>query len=384
MNPDTNPRHEEQPAQPAADRAPRLHLPGLQLQELRQWFAAQGELAYRANQVLDWIYRHGATSFEQMTNLSQLLRRRLEAACVIYSGKQACVQQSADGTQKLLLRFPDQAAVETVWIPEPARQTVCLSTQVGCAMGCRFCASGLGGLERNLSAGEIVEQALHVRALLRRALSDPQARLTNVVFMGMGEPLANYAAFIAALRILNASWGMGIGARKITVSTVGLPGQIRRLAEEDLQINLALSLHAADEKLRRELIPRGCARLAELLEACRYYFERTGREITLEYVLLSDVNDTPDQADKLAAIAKRLRANVNLLRYNPVPGIAYRRPSAKAAYRFQQRLRQNGVNVHLRTSRGSDIQAACGQLRRRTDESLPQISAPQSDNAGPG
>jgi 23S rRNA (adenine2503-C2)-methyltransferase len=384
MKPDANPGQPEQPAQPAADSAPRLHLAGLQLQELRQWFVAQNEPAYRANQVLDWIYRHGATSFEQMTNLSQLLRRRLEATCVIYSAEQACVLKSADGTQKLLLRFPDQAAVETVWIPEPPRQTVCLSTQVGCAMGCRFCASGLGGLERNLTAGEIVEQALHVRGLLRRTLSDPQARLTNVVFMGMGEPLANYASFIAALKILNASWGMGIGARKITVSTVGLPAQIRRLADENLQVNLALSLHAADEKLRGELIPRGCARLTELLEACRYYFERTGREITLEYVLLSEVNDSLDQADRLAAIAKRLRANVNLLRYNPVPGIPYRRPSAKAAYQFQQRLRQKGVNVHLRTSRGSDIQAACGQLRRRTDESLPQVSAPQTDIAGPG
>lgn len=353
------------PRSAPSDASSRLHVAGMYPDELRLWFESVGQPGYRATQVLEWIYRHGATSFAQMTNLPKALRDQLEQSLSIYTGKVTHTQRSADGTCKVVILFSDGAAVETVWIPDPPRQTVCLSTQVGCAMGCRFCASGLGGLQRSLTAGEIVEQALHVRALVRRTLNDPQARISNVVFMGMGEPLANYAAVLKAIRILNAPQGMGIGARKITVSTVGLPKQIRRLAEEDLQINLALSLHAADGSLRRKLIPRGHFPLAELLSACRYYFERTGREITLEYVLLGGVNDTPEQADKLAAIARKLRANVNLLRYNPVAGLPFARPGAEATFEFQQRLRKKGVNVHVRSSRGADIDAACGQLRRR-------------------
>jgi len=184
----------------------------------------------------------------------------------------------------------------------------------------------------------------------------------------MGEPLANYDAVVGAIRILNAPWGLNIGARKITVSTVGLPKQIRRLAEEDLQLNLALSLHAPDETLRQELIPWGKVPLDDLLGACEYYFQRTGREITLEYVLLADVNDTPQHAAGLARVARRLRCNVNLLRYNPVPGLPYRRPTSEAAYAFQRHVREAGVNAHIRTSRGRDVDAACGQLRRAAQD----------------
>ena len=208
---------------------------------------------------------------------------------------------------------------------------------------------------------------MRVRRLIRE-VAGPDAvtppRLTNVVLMGMGEPLANYHEVVKAIRILNAPWGLGIGARKITLSTVGLPQQIRRLADEKLQLNLALSLHAPDQTLRHELIPWGKVPLPELLAACEDYFRQTGREITLEYVLLDGVNNLPQHARQLAHLARRLRGNVNLLRYNPVPGLPYVRPSAEAAYEFQRLLRDGGINAHVRTSRGRDIDAACGQLRR--------------------
>jgi 23S rRNA (adenine2503-C2)-methyltransferase len=191
------------------------------------------------------------------------------------------------------------------------------------------------------------------------------------VVVGMGEPLANYEAVVHAIRIMNAPWGLGVGARKITLSTVGLPKQIRRLADEGLQLNLALSLHAADEALRRELIPWGKVPLSELLDACAYYFKKTGREVTLEYILLEGVNMRAQDATKLAAVAKRLRGNVNLLRYNPVPGLHFQRPSGEAAFAFQQELRARGVNAHIRTSRGEDVDAACGQLRRRLAPEAP-------------
>ncbi|MGE0479231.1 MAG: 23S rRNA (adenine(2503)-C(2))-methyltransferase RlmN [Phycisphaerae bacterium] len=344
----------------SATASPKLHLLSLDRAALRAWAAEQGFEAYRSDQVLDWIYGKGVGSFDEMTNLSKALRAALVERAELYRSTITRQSTSSDGTTKLLLTQPDGAAVETVWIPEGERNTVCLSSQVGCPVGCRFCASGLNGVERNLTAGEIVEQALRVRRLI-----GDEGRLSNVVLMGMGEPLANYDAVIAAIRILNAPWGLGIGARKITVSTVGLPKQIRALAGEDLQLNLALSLHAPDDALRRELIPWDVP-IRELLDACLYYFKHTGREITFEYVLLANVNDRPKHADKLAVHARRLRANVNLLRYNPVGGTPYERPSAEDAQRFLERLREHGVNAHLRRARGSDIDAACGQLRRAT------------------
>ena len=365
---------------PAASPAARLHLPGCTLDDLAQRLAAAGQPAYRARQVLEWVYVHHATAFEQMTSLPAALRQRLADEALIFSGGVTRETVSADGTRKLLITFGDGSAAETVWIPSDDRHTACLSSQVGCPVGCRFCASGLDGLERNLTAGEIVEQALRISHLVRSSAPAPgpgrpgdppprPPRLSNIVMMGMGEPLANYAAVMAAIRIINAPWGLNIGARKITLSTVGLPKQIRRLADEDMQISLALSLHATEDALRRELIPwRADVPIAELLDACAYYFRRTGREITLEYVLLEGVNMAERHARQLASIARRLRANVNLLRYNPVPGLEYRRPGAEAAHAFQKLLRAGGANAHIRTSRGKDVQAACGQLRR---EKLP-------------
>ena len=348
----------------------RLHLPGADLAALRHWLVENGQPRYRADQIADWIYVKHAERFDQMTNLSKTLREWLGEHADVYRARVAAESVAQDGTRKLLLTWPDDQSVETVWIPEADRHTACLSSQVGCPVGCRFCASGMAGVQRNLTAGEIVEQALRVRRLVTaagvEAADSAGYRLSNIVLMGMGEPLANYDAVVQAIRILNAPWGLGIGARKITLSTVGLPKQIRRLADEGLQLNLALSLHAPDQALREELVPWGKVPISELLDACAYYFEQTGREVTLEYVLLDGVNVEQRHAAQLAKIVRKLRCNVNLLRYNPVPGLPYGRPSAETAYEFQRELRGHGVNAHLRTSRGQDIDAACGQLRRRT------------------
>jgi 23S rRNA (adenine2503-C2)-methyltransferase len=333
--------------------------------QLGEFFASLDEKPFRAKQILEWVYQHGAKSFDEMTNLSKLLRERLRERFVVYASQIVRRSVSSDGTIKLLLKWPDGATSECVMIPDEPRRTACISSQVGCPVGCRFCASGMKGLQRNLTAGEMVEQVLRVSA----EASTDEGRLSNVVFMGLGEPLANYDAVMRAVRTINASWGPNIGARKITISTVGLPKQIRRLAEEGLQLNLALSLHAPTDDLREQLIPWAeKISIASLIEACRYYFEKTGREITLEYILLHEVNDRRTHAQQLARFAKQLRCNINLIRYNVVEGLPYGRPSGDAAHAFQQELRELGVNAHIRTSRGMDIEAACGQLRRREME----------------
>ncbi|MCP4592917.1 MAG: 23S rRNA (adenine(2503)-C(2))-methyltransferase RlmN [bacterium] len=328
---------------------------------LRSTLADYGEPGYRADQVLEWVYRHQVRGFDEMTNLSKALRQRLEDSFVLYEAEEVHQSRSPDGVVKYLLRWADGETTECVSIPADDRRTACISTQVGCPVQCSFCASGKEGVRRNLSSSQIVEQAMFVAHRAEGA-----GRLTNVVFMGMGEPLANYAATVSALRTINASWGMDIGARKITVSTIGLPTQIRRLAEERLQVTLALSLHAPTDELRRRLIPWAeSVSIAELVEAARVYFDSTGREITLEYVLLADVNDQPEHARQLVGVARRMRSNVNLILYNPVDGLDYRRPSDRSAGAFLQLLREKGINAHLRTSRGLEVDGACGQLRRR-------------------
>lgn len=341
------------------------HLLDMDLEGLGAWFTARQEPAFRAKQVMQWVYERGATSFEEMTNLSKPLRELLPRALRLFTSQIVRRAQSQDGTVKLLLQWPDGATSECVMIPTETRRTACISSQVGCPAGCRFCASGLGGLERNLTAGEIVEQVLRVSA---EAVASGH-RLTNIVFMGLGEPLANYDRVLAAVRTINAPWGPNIGARKITISTVGLPRMIRRLADEGLQLNLALSLHAPNAHLRQELIPWAeKIGLEDLIDACRFYFEKTGREITLEYILLHQVNDHPQHAAQLARFCKQLRCNVNLIRYNPVEGLGYERPTSEASHAFVEYLRQHGVNAHIRTSRGLDIDAACGQLRRKEQQ----------------
>ncbi|HEX7010448.1 MAG TPA: 23S rRNA (adenine(2503)-C(2))-methyltransferase RlmN, partial [Phycisphaeraceae bacterium] len=336
----------------------------------------------RAAQVLGWVYRQGVIDPQHMTNLPQADRQTLSQRLRFTTARIVRHQIATDGTQKLLMDWrpepasPPQQALpvlsepssrgqtECVMIPAlrgRERRTACVSSQIGCPVGCRFCASGLDGLEGNLTAGQIVEQVWRLGQL-------PDAgRITHVVFMGMGEPLANFAQVTRAIRMLMADWGLGISGRRITLSTVGLPAQIRRLADLNLPITLAISLHAPDDDLRRRLIPWAQhVSIQQIIDAGRYYFDRTSREVTLEYILLRNVNDRPQHARQLAQVARLLRSNVNLIRYNEVRSLPFDRPTADDVRRFQQTLRQAGVNVHIRASRGRDIAAACGQLRHQT------------------
>jgi 23S rRNA (adenine2503-C2)-methyltransferase len=337
-------------------------------ESMREIVASWSEPTYRAQQVFEWVFAKGVFDYSNMTNLPKLFRERLAREFALLQGEVIREEAARDGTTKRLLRWGDGTTSECVLIPDQDRRTVCISTQVGCPAGCRFCASGVGGLQRQLSAGEIIEQALQARLMCG------SERLTNVVFMGIGEPLANYEATVRAVRALNASWGLGIGARRITVSTVGLPARMRKLADEGLQITLALSLHAPTDDLRRELIPWAeRVTIAELVDAACYYFDRTGREVTLEYILLGGVNDSVELARQLAALTNQMRANVNLIAYNPVDGMPYERPREDDVRRFLSTLRDRGVNAHVRRSRGLDIDAACGQLRRREQGNLTTI-----------
>jgi 23S rRNA (adenine2503-C2)-methyltransferase len=351
---------------------------------VKQW----GWPVFRAQQVRDWIYSKLIDRPAEMSNLSKADRATLEQRLAITTSTVVSQQTSSDGTIKLLLSWPDGAQAETVMIPDGDRRTACVSSQVGCPVGCRFCASGVNGVKGNLAAGQIVEQIYRLNQILkakdeggrRKDETDSSGssfilppssfdHITNVVFMGMGEPMANYANVMQAIRVLNDPKCLNLGARRITISTVGVPAKMKQLAEEELPINLALSLHAPNEPLRKQLIPwADHFDLDAILDACRYYFDRSGREITLEYILLSGVNDRPEHARELAKLCKTMRANVNLIRYNDVTGLPYKRPLAKDVVAFQEILRHNGINAHVRKSRGRDIDAACGQLRRKEQE----------------
>jgi len=334
---------------------------------VRDW----GLPAYRADQILHWVYGMLTTDPHQMANISLEDRKTVDDRVSFETATIASQVVSKDRTLKMLLRWPDGAMAETVMIPDGPRRTACVSSQVGCPMQCKFCASGMAGLEANLAVRQMVEQIL----LLDRNMQASGRRITNVVFMGMGEPLANYANLMASLRILHDPKCFNIGARRITISTVGVPAKIRSLAEEDLPVNLALSLHAPNEELRRELIPWAeHFALDEILESLRHYFRRTGREITFEYILLAGVNDHRDHARQLAQLCRTLRVNVNLIVYNEVPGLPFRRPADQDVLRFEENLRSHGVNTHVRRSRGRDIDAACGQLRRRFTTGVGSVS----------
>jgi 23S rRNA (adenine2503-C2)-methyltransferase len=358
------------------------------LEDLQERFASWTEPAYRVAQLLEWLYTHRATRWDAMTNLPKALRRRLELAYSFHSLELARHQGAQDTTQKFLWRLADGALIETVLIPaSPAlygeasdRHTLCVSTQVGCAYGCRFCASGLEGWKRNLRPNEIVEQVLAVErwhAALPRSPASPGPAapgprlVNNLVIMGMGEPLANYENLLRALRILNAPWGGGIGARRITISTSGLVPQIRRLAEEPAQFRLAISLHGATDEIRGRIMPINKKYpLAELSAAARYYQEKKGGLMTLEYILIAGVNDGRDQIKPLAALARRLNAKVNLIPYNPVDGLPWARPEEAAQEQFLAALEREKVTATLRREKGRDIDAACGQLRLKTEQQL--------------
>ncbi len=320
---------------------------------------------FRAQQVRDWIYGKLIAQPALMSNLSKKDQDLLASRVVFTTAQIVTSQRSADGTGKLLLSWPDGATAETVMIPDGARRTACVSSQVGCPVGCRFCASGINGVKGNLAAGQIVEQIFQLNLLLHTA----GERITNVVFMGMGEPLANYANVMGAVRVMHDPECLNLGARRITISTVGIPARMRELAREELPLNLAISLHAPNEPLRKQLIPWAeHFPLEQILEAGRYYFEQTGREITLEYILLAGVNDRTEHAHELVKVCRTLRANVNLIRYNEVEGLPFARPRSSDVMEFQEVLRRGGVNAHVRKSRGRDIDAACGQLRRKQQE----------------
>jgi 23S rRNA (adenine2503-C2)-methyltransferase len=397
--------------------------------------AAWGWPKFRAQQLRDWVYKKSVADPDRMTNLAKRDRDMLRTNLVVAPGAVARRQLSEDGTLKLLLDWgvnekgtPIQA--ETVMIPDGDRHTACVSSQVGCPVGCKFCASGMNGVKGSLTAAQIVEQvfALNVAmaageestvkdqgsaasaslrilgeseteyadptagsddnddeagdpssapAITRRPAGSPRpasgvqssALISNIVFMGMGEPLANYANVMQAVRILHDPKCFNLGARRITISTVGVPAKMRELAHEQLPLNLAISLHAPNEPLRKQLIPWAeHFPLHDILNAARYYFDQTGREVTLEYILLHNVNDRPEHARELAKLVKTLRANVNLIRYNEVEGLPYIRPKSEDVVTFQNILRNANVNAHVRKSRGRDIDAACGQLRRKEQE----------------
>ncbi|HVO23169.1 MAG TPA: 23S rRNA (adenine(2503)-C(2))-methyltransferase RlmN [Candidatus Margulisiibacteriota bacterium] len=324
---------------------------------LRAWLAAEGESAYRATQILSWVYRRHASSFAAMSNLPQTLRAALESHFLFPRLTPALVVESADDTRKLLFKLDARAAIESVLIPDPPRLTLCISSQAGCGMACAFCATARLGLVRNLTATEIAGQVLAAQQVLRAG-----ERISNVVFMGMGEPLANYDAVVQAIELLTADWGIGLSARRITVSTVGLVPAMQRLVG-DTNVQLAVSLSATTDAQRERLMPVNRRYPLETLMAmCRSLPIPQRRRITFEYVMLAGVNDSLDDAARLVRLLRGIPAKVNLIPFNPFPGAGFACSSAPTILRFQERLLTHNVHATIRQSRGRDIQAACGQL----------------------
>ena len=354
---------------------------GQSLDSLQNRFAELGEPRFRAKQVLNWLYKKRARSWEEMTNLPQPLRNRLKQEFEIAPTKRILAQESSDETEKLLLEMGDHSRVETVVIRAPqigvgqksSRKTICISTQVGCAYSCRFCASGLAGWKRDLSVGEIVSQLIHVCHLedeTTQRAREEIASFDNIVVMGMGEPMANYENLLPALRILNAPWGLNFGARRITVSTSGIVPRILELANEPEQFRLAVSLHGATNDVREQIMPINKRYpLEELIPAIERYASTKGRMVTLEFILIEEINDTFEQAEALSKIALKLSAHVNLIPYNTVLGLEWKRPSLTRQDRFYERLKRRGVSTTIRREKGHDIAAACGQLKLKTEQS---------------
>jgi 23S rRNA (adenine2503-C2)-methyltransferase len=349
--------------------AGKTDIKSLVFSELREQLRDLGEPSYRAGQIADWLYKKRVDTIDKMTNLSHALRQRLSETFSLGRIDLVRVLGAGDTTRKFLFRLADGNLIESVLIPaSPAlyggksdRRTICVSTQVGCAYGCKFCASGLEGFSRNLGADEIVDQLIAVE-------SATAEKIDNVVFMGMGEPLANLENVLRAIRIINAEWGLGIGARHITISTSGLAPQIRKLADEALQIRLAVSLHGATDEVRNRMMPINRRyNIETLLSACDYYSAHKKQRLTFEYILIADVNDSDEQARLLSRHAHRLSAKVNLIPYNSVPGLPWARPSKDRQEKFLAILQARGIPATLRREKGHDIDAACGQLRLQTE-----------------
>ncbi|MGG3888996.1 23S rRNA (adenine(2503)-C(2))-methyltransferase RlmN [Metabacillus fastidiosus] len=334
----------------------------LELHEIESWLTENGEKSFRGKQIFDWLYTKRVASFDDMSNLSKDLREKLQNNFTLTTLKTLIKQTSKDGTMKFLFELHDGYSIETVLMRHDYGNSICVTTQVGCRIGCTFCASTLGGLKRNLEAGEIVAQVVKVQ----QALDESDERVSHVVIMGIGEPFDNYDEMMSFLKIINHDEGLNIGARHITVSTSGIIPKIYKFADEQLQINFALSLHAPNTELRSKLMPINRAyKLPDLMEAIKYYVNKTGRRITFEYGLFGEENDQVEHAEELARLVKGLKCHVNLIPVNYVPERNYVRTPKEQIALFEKTLKDRGVNVTVRREQGHDIDAACGQLRAK-------------------
>jgi 23S rRNA (adenine2503-C2)-methyltransferase len=334
----------------------------LELHELETWLTDIREPKFRGKQIFEWLYKKRVSSFEEMTNLPLGLREKLEKDFYIKPLKEVVRQESADGTIKFLFELQDGYSIETVLMRHEYGNSICVTTQVGCRLGCTFCASTLGGLKRNLQAGEIVAQVLQVQ----RALDETDERVSSVVVMGIGEPFDNYEGLMAFLKIINHDQGLNIGARHITISTSGVVPYIYKFADEGMQINFAISLHAPNTETRSRLMPvNRMYPLNELMDSIRYYIKKTGRRVTFEYGLFGKVNDSVEHANELADLIKDIKCHVNLIPVNYVPERDYVRTPKTQIFKFLETLTSRGINATIRREQGHDIDAACGQLRAK-------------------
>jgi len=345
----------------------RVDLKSLLPNELRAFIAKSGKEKFRANQLLRWIHGRGVSDFSEMTDLSKHFRAELETIARIERLREVTRVVSDDGlTVKLLLELSDGNRIETVAMHDGKRRTVCVSSQVGCALGCDFCATGQLGLRRNLTTGEIIDQLCHAADIFRVA-GNTQYPISNVVMMGMGEPLHNYDNVIRAVRLMGLEMGLAISVQRVTISTVGLVPQIRRLADDMPRVGLAISLNATTDEVRNELMPINTRwPIAELMDAAHYMSERAARRrVTIEYALIAGVNDSDDDARRLVRLVSRFPCKINIIPFNPVPDRPYRRPSAERIRRFHELLIDRNLTATVRWSKGDDIAAACGQLQAR-------------------
>ena len=339
-----------------------MHLLDPSPQPLTAWLKERGYPAFRAGQIRKWLFENRAGDFADMTDLPKKLREELAADWTLWTSKAVRHQTAPDGTEKLLLQLNDGGRIECVLLRDGDRRSICISTQVGCAMGCVFCASGLDGVDRNLTSGEIIEQML----LLQRLLP-AEERLSHIVVMGMGEPLANLDSLLPALDVACSDKGLGISHRRITISTVGLPIPLDRLTALGTAYQLAVSLHAPNDELRTQIVPTNKSTgLTDILSAADRYFAASGRRLTFEYVLLAEINDRPEHAQQLVELLQGRTMLLNVIPYNSVAGLPYKAPSGNAVNRFRDILIAGGINVKFRQRKGSEIDAACGQLRRST------------------
>lgn len=336
-------------------------LKGIWLKELEEIVSGWGEKSFRAKQIAVWVYNKGVTDFDKMTNLSKTLREKLSETHTLSTLKLVTTQESQDGSVKFLFALKDGQTIESVLIRDKGKNTVCISAQVGCPLGCLFCATGYMGYKRNLTAGEIVDQILQVRPYINKG-----EILNNIVYMGMGEPLLNYQNVLKSLKILTSDYGVCISPKRITLSTAGVVPEIYKLADESVRVKLAISLHAADEELRKKLMPvTNKHSLKELLEAAKHYARKVGHRVTFEYILIKGVNDSEKQARQLARLIAHIPCKINLIMYNPIPDAPFERPTLEQAQKFREILYPRAPAVTLRISKGVDIAAACGQLKTK-------------------